>query len=36
MSSTTSELVALGHIRKQVEQVRWSKPVGNTLPWPVL
>jgi hypothetical protein len=28
-------LIALGSIRKQVEQVRGSKPVRNILPWPL-
>jgi hypothetical protein len=28
-------LVALGSIRKQVEQARGSKPVSNIPPWPL-
>ena len=35
VGGTISRLVVLGSIRKQAEQVRGSKPVGNIAPWPL-
>jgi len=35
VGGTIPGLVVLGSIRKQVEQVRESKPVSNIPPWPL-
>lgn len=35
MGITTHRLVVLDYIQKQIEQVRRTKPVNSTSPWPL-